>query len=171
MPLHKIWKETNPKDIHIWNRRSCACTCDQHCQRIYIYMSFQSFSSCELHIPSVSFSGGSCDVRCVSFCPSQPDHLLAGCSDGSIRLHHIKRSRVMPNSICIIFIYSRYLTPWAGKPLLTWSNTTIEGAAVSMLQWIQHRPGVFIVHDSCSTIYLWCVNDRYYVMHIAIYSV
>ena len=32
-----------------------------------------------------------CDVLCLSFSPRQPDHFLAGCSDGSLRLYHTKR--------------------------------------------------------------------------------
>ena len=38
-------------------------------------------------------SATACAVTNISFCLQQPDHFLMGCSDGSIRLHHIKRGR------------------------------------------------------------------------------
>ncbi|XP_064397661.1 cytoplasmic dynein 2 intermediate chain 1-like [Halichondria panicea] len=81
------------------------------------------------HVPHTE--SGSCDVLALSFCPWQPDLFLAGYSDGTISLCHINKVH----------------------PLVSWPYCV--GGRVSQLQWVTHRPGVFLVQDNTSTIYLW----------------
>lgn len=57
---------------------------------------------------------------------------LAGCSDGSIRLHQLT----------------------SAQPLLQWDHST-EGCAIAALQWSPTRPAVFLVQDDASRIYVW----------------
>ncbi|XP_036103429.1 WD repeat-containing protein 60 isoform X2 [Molossus molossus] len=57
---------------------------------------------------------------------------LAGCSDGSIRLHQLASE----------------------QPLLQWDQST-EGRAVTGLQWSPARPAVFFVQDEASCIHIW----------------
>ncbi|XP_075406276.1 cytoplasmic dynein 2 intermediate chain 1 isoform X2 [Tenrec ecaudatus] len=71
-------------------------------------------------------------VNVIDFSPFGEPIFLAGCSDGSIRLHQLT---------------SEY-------PLMQWSNST-NGHAVCGLQWSVTRPAVFLVQDDTSSIYIW----------------
>lgn len=46
--------------------------------------------TCMIIIICDVFVDAACDVLCMSFSHRQPDHFLAGCSDGSLRLYHTK---------------------------------------------------------------------------------
>ncbi|KAM6216185.1 cytoplasmic dynein 2 intermediate chain 1 [Rhynchocyon petersi] len=71
-------------------------------------------------------------VNVIDFSPFGEPIFLAGCSDGSIRLHQLT---------------SEY-------PLLQWNNST-NGQAIIGLQWSLTRPAVFLVQDDTSSIYIW----------------
>ncbi|XP_006887753.1 PREDICTED: WD repeat-containing protein 60 [Elephantulus edwardii] len=72
------------------------------------------------------------NVNVIDFSPFGEPIFLAGCSDGSIRLHQLT---------------SEY-------PLLQWNNST-NGQAIIGLQWSLTRPAVFLVQDDTSSIYIW----------------
>ncbi|XP_048950744.1 cytoplasmic dynein 2 intermediate chain 1 isoform X8 [Canis lupus dingo] len=71
-------------------------------------------------------------VNVIDFSPFGEPVFLAGCSDGSIRLHQL-------TSEC---------------PLLQWNGST-EGHAVTCLRWSLTRPAVFLAQDETSCIYIW----------------
>ncbi|XP_054996946.1 cytoplasmic dynein 2 intermediate chain 1 isoform X2 [Sorex araneus] len=71
-------------------------------------------------------------VSVIEFSPFGEPVFLAGCSDGSIRLHQLTSER----------------------PLLQWDHST-EGHAVTRLQWSLTRPAVFLVQDDTSCLYIW----------------
>lgn len=71
-------------------------------------------------------------VNVIDFSPFEETVFLAGCSDGSIRLHQLTSER----------------------PIMQWDNST-SGHAVTSLQWSPTRPAVFLVQDDASRIYVW----------------
>ncbi|XP_023987395.1 cytoplasmic dynein 2 intermediate chain 1 isoform X2 [Physeter macrocephalus] len=71
-------------------------------------------------------------VNVIDFSPFGEPIFLAGCSDGSIRLHQLT----------------------AEHPLLQWDKST-HGRAVTGLQWSSTRPAVFLVQDDTSCVYIW----------------
>ncbi|KAM4874645.1 cytoplasmic dynein 2 intermediate chain 1 isoform 2-T2 [Thomomys bottae] len=71
-------------------------------------------------------------VNVIDFSPFEEPIFLAGCSDGSIRLHQLISER----------------------PLAQWDNST-EGSAITSLQWSPTRPAVFLVQDAASRVYIW----------------
>ncbi|XP_074123398.1 cytoplasmic dynein 2 intermediate chain 1 isoform X2 [Sminthopsis crassicaudata] len=71
-------------------------------------------------------------VNVIDFSPFGEPMFLAGCSDGSIRLHQLN---------------SEY-------PICQWNDTT-NGQAIIALKWTQTRPAVFLVQDDISNIYIW----------------
>ncbi|XP_074049343.1 cytoplasmic dynein 2 intermediate chain 1 isoform X2 [Macrotis lagotis] len=71
-------------------------------------------------------------VTVIDFSPFGEPMFLAGCSDGSIRLHQLT---------------SEY-------PICQWNNST-NGQAIVSVKWTQTRPAVFLVQDDISTIYIW----------------
>uniref|UniRef100_A0A8C2P578 Cytoplasmic dynein 2 intermediate chain 1 n=1 Tax=Capra hircus TaxID=9925 RepID=A0A8C2P578_CAPHI len=71
-------------------------------------------------------------VTVIDFSPFEEPVFLAGCSDGSIRLHRLT----------------------AERPLLQWDHSTC-GRAVTGLQWSLTRPAVFLVQDDTSCVYVW----------------
>lgn len=71
-------------------------------------------------------------VTVIDFSPFEEPVFLAGCSDGSIRLHRLT----------------------AERPLLQWDHST-SGRAVTGLQWSLTRPAVFLVQDDTSCVYVW----------------
>uniref|UniRef100_A0A8D2B0W8 WDR60 n=1 Tax=Sciurus vulgaris TaxID=55149 RepID=A0A8D2B0W8_SCIVU len=71
-------------------------------------------------------------VNVIDFSPFGEPVFLAGCSDGSIRLHQLT----------------------SAQPLLQWDGST-GGRAVAALQWSPTRPAVFLVQDVASRIYVW----------------
>ncbi|KAL5502881.1 hypothetical protein EMCRGX_G009730 [Ephydatia muelleri] len=81
---------------------------------------------------SGQMEGVMCDISSVSFCPQQPDHFLSAGSDGSLRLHCITREH----------------------PLVYWPHST-GGTSVKSVQWSPSKPGLFVVLDENSVIYLW----------------
>lgn len=71
-------------------------------------------------------------VNVIDFSPFGEPVFLAGCSDGSIRLHQLTSEH----------------------PLMQWSDST-GGHAVTGLQWSLTRPAVFLVQDDTSCVYIW----------------
>ncbi|XP_059567281.1 cytoplasmic dynein 2 intermediate chain 1 isoform X5 [Myotis daubentonii] len=71
-------------------------------------------------------------VTAVDFSPFGEPAFLAGCCDGTIRLHQLASER----------------------PVLQWGLST-AGRAVTGLQWSPTRPAVFFVQDDTSCIYVW----------------
>ncbi|KAG8506105.1 WD repeat-containing protein 60 [Galemys pyrenaicus] len=71
-------------------------------------------------------------VTAIDFSPFGEPIFLAGCSDGSVRLHRLA----------------------AQQPLLQWDGST-GGRAVTGLHWSRTRPAVFLVQDDASCIYVW----------------
>ncbi|XP_073915893.1 cytoplasmic dynein 2 intermediate chain 1 isoform X3 [Castor canadensis] len=71
-------------------------------------------------------------VNVIDFSPFGEPIFLAGCADGSIRLHQL-------------------MSEW---PLAQWDGST-EGHAVTSLQWSPTRPAVFLVQDDASRVYIW----------------
>ncbi|XP_011927691.1 PREDICTED: WD repeat-containing protein 60 isoform X6 [Cercocebus atys] len=71
-------------------------------------------------------------VNVIDFSPFGEPIFLAGCSDGSIRLHQLS----------------------SAFPLLQWDSST-DSHAVTGLQWSPTRPAVFLVQDDTSNIYIW----------------
>ncbi|KAL1790345.1 WD repeat-containing protein 60 isoform X1 [Sigmodon hispidus] len=71
-------------------------------------------------------------VNVIEFSPFEETVFLAGCSDGSIRLHQLTSER----------------------PLMQWDSST-NGHSVISLQWSPTRPAVFLVQDDASRIYIW----------------
>ncbi|KAK1335312.1 hypothetical protein QTO34_004897 [Cnephaeus nilssonii] len=71
-------------------------------------------------------------VTVLDFSPFGEPAFLAGCCDGSIRLHQLASER----------------------PVMQWGLGT-EGRAVTNLQWSPTRPAVFFVQDDSSCIYIW----------------
>ncbi|XP_054548759.1 cytoplasmic dynein 2 intermediate chain 1 isoform X2 [Talpa occidentalis] len=71
-------------------------------------------------------------VNAIDFSPFGEPVFLAGCSDGSVRLHRLA----------------------AQRPLLQWDGST-GGRAVTGLHWSRTRPAVFLVQDDASCIYVW----------------
>eukprot|EP00118_Oscarella_pearsei_P012676 m.95335 g.95335 ORF g.95335 m.95335 type:complete len:994 (+) comp36846_c0_seq5:51-3032(+) len=72
------------------------------------------------------------DVRTVDVSPFSGSYFLAGCSDGSIRLHSVHREH----------------------PVLCWNDST-RGISVNRVRWSRSRPHVFYVLDEASTLYVW----------------
>ncbi|XP_059028395.1 cytoplasmic dynein 2 intermediate chain 1 isoform X1 [Mustela lutreola] len=71
-------------------------------------------------------------VNVIDFSPFGEPVFLAGCSDGSLRLHQLTSER----------------------PLLQWDCGT-DGHAVTGLHWSLTRPAVFLAQDDTSCIYVW----------------
>ncbi|XP_048196508.1 cytoplasmic dynein 2 intermediate chain 1 isoform X3 [Perognathus longimembris pacificus] len=71
-------------------------------------------------------------VNVIDFSPFGESIFLAGCSDGSIRLHQLT-------------------SEW---PLAQWDSST-EGSAITSLQWSPTRPAVFLARDAASRVYVW----------------
>nr|XP_048293747.1 cytoplasmic dynein 2 intermediate chain 1 isoform X1 [Myodes glareolus] len=71
-------------------------------------------------------------VNVIDFSPFEETVFLAGCSDGSIRLHQLTSER----------------------PFMQWDSST-SGRSVISLQWSPTRPAVFLVQDDASRIYIW----------------
>uniref|UniRef100_A0A667GYY7 Cytoplasmic dynein 2 intermediate chain 1 n=1 Tax=Lynx canadensis TaxID=61383 RepID=A0A667GYY7_LYNCA len=71
-------------------------------------------------------------VHVMDFSPFGEPIFLAGCSDGSIRLHQLTSER----------------------PLLQWDGGT-DGRAITGLRWSLTRPAVFLAQDDTSCIYIW----------------
>uniref|UniRef100_A0A8C7CAX4 Cytoplasmic dynein 2 intermediate chain 1 n=1 Tax=Neovison vison TaxID=452646 RepID=A0A8C7CAX4_NEOVI len=71
-------------------------------------------------------------VNVIDFSPFGEPVFLAGCSDGSLRLHQLTSER----------------------PLLQWDGST-DGHAVIGLHWSLTRPAVFLAQDDTSCIYVW----------------
>ncbi|XP_053115144.1 cytoplasmic dynein 2 intermediate chain 1 isoform X2 [Hemicordylus capensis] len=74
----------------------------------------------------------STEVNAIDFSPFGKPIFLVGCSDGSIRLHHMTSE----------------------LPLMQWNNSTM-GQAIVALQWALTRPAVFFVLDAMSVVYIW----------------
>ncbi|XP_065184765.1 cytoplasmic dynein 2 intermediate chain 1-like isoform X2 [Sycon ciliatum] len=77
------------------------------------------------------------DVTSVDFSPWQPDYFLAGCSDGSVRLHHISEA----------------------EPLVTWPQFVSSCTGVVCVRWLPYRPCVFMVVDRSSRLLTWDLSD------------
>ncbi|XP_003469490.2 cytoplasmic dynein 2 intermediate chain 1 isoform X3 [Cavia porcellus] len=91
----------------------------------------------DLKVSPKSFKPQECGLRAVKvnvidFSPFGEPIFLAGCSDGSLRLHQMS-------------------SEW---PLAQWNSST-GGHAITGLQWSPTRPAVFLVQDAASTIYVW----------------
>nr|XP_012641742.1 WD repeat-containing protein 60 isoform X2 [Microcebus murinus] len=71
-------------------------------------------------------------VNVIDFSPFEEPIFLAGCSDGSVRLHGLGSE----------------------LPLLQWDSST-DGHAVTGLQWSPTRPAMFLVQDDMSNVYVW----------------
>ncbi|XP_010961279.1 cytoplasmic dynein 2 intermediate chain 1 isoform X1 [Camelus bactrianus] len=71
-------------------------------------------------------------VNVVDFSPFGEPVFLAGCSDGSLRLHQLT----------------------AELPRLQWDHST-GGHAINGLHWSLTRPAMFLVWDDASCIYFW----------------
>ncbi|KAM7323755.1 hypothetical protein ACRRTK_017861 [Alexandromys fortis] len=71
-------------------------------------------------------------VNVIDFSPFEETVFLAGCSDGSIRLHQLTSER----------------------PFMQWDSST-SGHSVTSLQWSPTRPAVFLVQDDASRVYIW----------------
>lgn len=71
-------------------------------------------------------------VSVLAFSPFGEPVFLAGCSDGSIRLHQLMSE----------------------LPLLQWDHST-EGHAIVGLHWSLTRPAMFLVQDDTSSLYIW----------------
>lgn len=71
-------------------------------------------------------------VRSLTFCPFGEQFILAGCDDGSVRLHSVTSE----------------------KPLITWPGS-VDGQPIVQIIWSPSRPCVFYVLDSDSRIHLW----------------
>nr|XP_031311702.1 WD repeat-containing protein 60 isoform X7 [Camelus dromedarius] len=71
-------------------------------------------------------------VNVVDFSPFGEPVFLAGCSDGSLRLHQLT----------------------AELPRLQWDHST-GGHAINGLHWSLTRPAMFLVWDDASCIYVW----------------
>ncbi|XP_072820141.1 cytoplasmic dynein 2 intermediate chain 1 isoform X5 [Vicugna pacos] len=71
-------------------------------------------------------------VNVVDFSPFGEPVFLAGCSDGSLRLHQLT----------------------AELPRLQWDHST-GGRAINGLHWSLTRPAMFLVWDDASCIYVW----------------
>ncbi|XP_073533776.1 cytoplasmic dynein 2 intermediate chain 1 isoform X2 [Phyllobates terribilis] len=76
-------------------------------------------------------------VTAIDFSPFGAAAFLAGCSDGSIRLH----------------------TMSAEFPAVQWDDST-NGQSVTALQWSLTRPTVFFVLDSASSMYIWDLSQN-----------
>ncbi|XP_013391905.2 WD repeat-containing protein 60-like [Lingula anatina] len=71
-------------------------------------------------------------VTCLDFPPFSHQCFLAGCADGSIRLHNLHLE----------------------TPLVTWLNST-NGNAVQVIRWSRSRPSVFYVLDAAAKLHVW----------------
>ncbi|XP_075683526.1 cytoplasmic dynein 2 intermediate chain 1 [Rhinoderma darwinii] len=76
-------------------------------------------------------------VTAIDFSPFGAAAFLAGCSDGSIRLHTMSTE----------------------FPAMQWSDST-NGQSVTVLQWSFTRPTVFFVLDAASSIYIWDLSQN-----------
>ncbi|KFO37310.1 WD repeat-containing protein 60, partial [Fukomys damarensis] len=91
----------------------------------------------DLKVSPKSFKPQQCGLRAVKvnvidFSPFGEPIFLAGCSDGSLRLHQMT-------------------SEW---PLAQWDGST-RGHAITGLQWSPTRPAMFLVQDAASTVYIW----------------
>lgn len=71
-------------------------------------------------------------VTCIDFCNFEKTMFLAGCSDGTIRLHSVTNE-------------------W---PILQWNEST-KGSPIRSVLWALTRPGMFFVLDAESHVYVW----------------
>ncbi|KAM4027089.1 cytoplasmic dynein 2 intermediate chain 1 [Anomaloglossus baeobatrachus] len=76
-------------------------------------------------------------VTAIDFSPFGAAAFLAGCSDGSIRLHTMSTQ----------------------FPAMQWDDST-NGQAVTAVRWSFTRPTVFFVLDSASSIYMWDLSQN-----------
>ncbi|CAN2390224.1 WD repeat-containing protein 60 [Pristimantis euphronides] len=76
-------------------------------------------------------------VTAIDFSPFGVAAFLAGCSDGSIRLHTMSTE----------------------FPAMQWNDST-NGQSVTALQWSFTRPTVFFVLDAASSIYIWDLSQN-----------
>ncbi|XP_044149969.1 cytoplasmic dynein 2 intermediate chain 1 isoform X2 [Bufo gargarizans] len=76
-------------------------------------------------------------VTAIDFSPFGAAAFLAGCSDGSIRLHTMSTE----------------------FPAMQWNDST-NGQSVTALQWSFTRPTVFFVLDAASSIYIWDLSQN-----------
>ncbi|XP_056375524.1 cytoplasmic dynein 2 intermediate chain 1 isoform X2 [Hyla sarda] len=76
-------------------------------------------------------------VTAIDFSPLGAAALLAGCSDGSIRLHTMSTE----------------------FPAMQWNDST-SGQSVTALQWSLTRPTVFFVLDAASSVYIWDLSQN-----------
>ncbi|KAM3929084.1 cytoplasmic dynein 2 intermediate chain 1 [Leptodactylus fuscus] len=76
-------------------------------------------------------------ITAIDFSPFGAAAFLAGCSDGSIRLH----------------------TMSAEFPAMQWNDST-NGQSVTALQWSFTRPTVFFVLDAASSVYIWDLSQN-----------
>ncbi|XP_069585813.1 cytoplasmic dynein 2 intermediate chain 1 [Ranitomeya imitator] len=77
-------------------------------------------------------------VTAIDFSPFGAAAFLAGCSDGSIRLH----------------------TMSTAFPAEQWDDST-NGQSVTTLQWSLTRPTVFFVLDAASYVYIWDLSQNH----------
>ena len=47
-------------------------------------------------------------------------------------------------------------------PLVSWPHST-AGSGMRLVQWSEHRPGLFLAQDCHSTVYIWSVAMGYMV--------
>ena len=146
-----------------------TCTCNWNPSALYIHfhdiVRMLCHDTCILFpyksVGVCCFIDAVCDVLCLSFSPRQPDHFLAGCSDGSLRLYHTKRGMyktshsMLEVTTCSLFTT---LLHFLAKPLLVWNTFVPYGAAVVHVQWVETCPGLFLVQDSLNTLYMWWVE-------------
>ncbi|XP_066441629.1 cytoplasmic dynein 2 intermediate chain 1 isoform X2 [Eleutherodactylus coqui] len=76
-------------------------------------------------------------VTAIDFSPFAVAAFLAGCSDGSVRLHTMSTE----------------------FPAMEWNDST-NGRSVTALQWSFTRPTVFFVLDAASSIYIWDLSQN-----------
>ncbi|KAG8573452.1 hypothetical protein GDO81_012417 [Engystomops pustulosus] len=76
-------------------------------------------------------------VTAIDFSPCGAAAFLAGCSDGSIRLHTMSTE----------------------FPAQQWNDST-NGQSITALQWSFTRPTVFFVLDAASSIYIWDLSQN-----------
>ncbi|XP_057185223.1 cytoplasmic dynein 2 intermediate chain 1 isoform X2 [Triplophysa rosa] len=79
------------------------------------------------------------EVTTLDFSPSGEPLFLAGCSDGTLRLHSVLKD----------------------DPLMEW--TCSGGPPILSVQWSQTRPAVFFVLDAASDLHIWDLTKNDYV--------
>lgn len=77
-------------------------------------------------------------VRSLTFCPFGEHFILAGCDDGSVRLHSLTSE----------------------KPLITWPGT-VDGQPIVQIIWSPSRPCVFYILDSDSRCVITEITENF----------